>query len=307
MPELPEVEIVRTGLSQLIIGKIIKKVSYDNLRSFPNDKADVGKFIISARVVSVKRRAKVLLIELSSNYTLMIHLRMTGQLVFEPLMYKNQKMNLETLTKKRFAAGHPSDSMIGKLPDKSTRVIFYFTDESKLYFNDQRKFGSIKLLLTELVNEDAFIKKVGPEPLSRNFSNKIFVQRIRKRNSTTVKAAILDQTILAGVGNIYADESLWAARINPNERVKNITDDRLNKLHMEIKNVMKLAIQKGGSTAKNYVNAEGKKGSYLEYAKVFNRQNMPCKRCGSIIEKSRVAGRGTYICPTCQKITFKTR
>ncbi len=303
MPELPEVEIVKLGLEDLIVGKEFKSAQTDNAKSFPNDKASVDQFLIGTKVVLIRRRAKVLLIDLSTRYTLMIHLKMTGQLVFVPSARKqSRKLNVKSRKEERFGAGHPNDSLVGKLPDKSTHVTFEFSDGSKLYFNDQRKFGWIKLLPTDLVPEDPFMKKVGPEPLGGKLSNTIFVQRIRRHNGTTVKAAILDQSTLAGVGNIYADESLWAARINPSERVKNISDKRLGELRVEIIKVMKLAIEKGGSTSRNYVNVEGKKGSYLDFAKVFNRENLPCLRCGNTIVKSRVTGRGTHSCPSCQRL-----
>jgi len=294
MPELPEVEIVRIGLQELIVGKEIKGATTDNLKSFPNAKDQVDQFLVGSTILAVRRRAKVLLIDLDSGYSLMIHLRMTGQLVYVPLE-QTQTRNIKGKSRGvgRFGAGHPNDSLVGKLPDKSTRVTFEFSDKSKLYFNDQRKFGWVKLPPTELVAEDPFMKKVGPEPLGSDMPNKIFIQRIRKRNGTTVKAAILDQTTLAGVGNIYADESLWSARIHPSEKVKNISDGKLEILRNEIINVMKLSIQKGGSTSRNYVNAKGMKGSYLSFAKVFKREGMPCFTCGNTIVKLRVAGRGT--------------
>jgi formamidopyrimidine-DNA glycosylase len=288
MPELPEVETVRRGLEKLIIARTIKNVDFDNPKSFPNDMSLVNEFMVSTIVVAVRRRAKVLLIELSTNYTLMIHLKMTGQLVY--------------VGKTRFGAGHPNDSLINSLPDKSTRVTIHFTDGSKLYFNDQRKFGWMKLLPSELVAEEPFMLKVGPEPLEVSFTDKLFIERVRRRANTSIKAAILDQTVLAGIGNIYADESLWGAKINPNTLVRNLADKQLRVLHREIVYVLKLAIEKGGSTDRNYVNAEGKKGSYIDFARVFRRESLPCPLCSTIVEKSRVAGRGTHICPSCQPL-----
>lgn len=290
MPELPEVETVRRGLERLAIGRVITHVTcLDSPKSFPNSPSDVAQFLIGAKVVQVRRRAKVLLIELSSKYTLVIHLKMTGQLVFRG--------------EEDFGAGHPSDSLIGELPDRSTRVMIEFVDNSKLFFNDQRKFGWMKLYPTaEVVNID-FMQKVGPEPLEDSFTAKEFTQRIRRRNGTTIKAAILDQTVLAGVGNIYADESLWGAKIHPATRVHDVSDMQLTKLLKEIKYVMNLAIEKGGSTNKNYVNAEGRRGSYMDFARVFRREGLECPRHpGVLIEKIRVAGRGTHICPVCQVI-----
>lgn len=230
----------------------------------------------------------MLLIDLDSNYTLVIHLKMTGQLVFSS--------NDDSA---RFGAGHPNQSLLGELPDKSTRVILSFSD-GKLFFNDQRKFGWMRLLPTIEVEQLDFFQKVGPEPLAADFRAQDFIVRIRRRPGSGIKAVLLDQTIIAGVGNIYADESLWGARLHPSQLVRDITDARLKVLFKELQYVLNLAIEKGGSTDKNYVNAEGKKGSYLSFARVFRREKLPCPRCGTTVVKLRVAGRGTHICPRCQ-------
>lgn len=291
MPELPEVETVRRGLSELIVSRVVKNTTvYESPKSFPNDKAAVEQFLYGATVLAVRRRAKVLLVDLSTDYTLVVHLKMTGQLVFRA-------------SGVAFGAGHPNDSLIGELPDRSTRVSITFTDGSHLYFNDQRKFGWIKLFPTLEVPNIDFMKKVGPEPLEDSFAAEEFIPRVRKRNGTTIKAAILDQTVLAGVGNIYADESLWATKLHPATRVRDVSDAQLAELLSNIKAVMNLSIEHGGSTDKNYVDAEGKKGSYLKFANVFRREGQACPRHPDVmIEKIRVAGRGTHICPVCQVI-----
>lgn len=344
MPELPEVETIKLGLSRLLPHKRIKSVNYDwpgskpgeyvcycadpesgsvinfirqsmpdtlphknssltqpyaqlakqqphppYSKSFPNAEKDVEQFLVGAKIVEIKRRAKILLIELDNNYSLVIHLKMTGQLVF-------------VSDKQRFGAGHPSDSLVGKLPDKSTRVTLEFSDKSKLFFNDQRKFGWMKLLPTVEVPNINFMKTVGPEPLEADFTWSQFRGRLKRRANTNIKAALLDQTVIAGVGNIYADESLWGAKIHPTTLVKNITDSKFKTLFTALRYVLQLSIDKGGSSDKNYVNAEGKKGSYLSFANVFRREGKPCPRCGTTIVKTRVAGRGTHICPHCQPI-----
>lgn len=288
MPELPEVETVRAGLVELIIGSRISHITYDNDKSFPNSASDVKAFLCGATITNVRRRAKVLLIDLTTNYTLVVHLKMTGQLVFVSDTY-------------RFGAGHPNESLVGELPDRSTRVTLTLSN-GVLYFNDQRKFGWVKLIPTPQVKNLEFFKKVGPEPLSKDFTSQIFVQRLQRRKNTTIKAAILDQTVLAGIGNIYADEGLWGAAIHPASRVGAIPEKQLEKLFSELQYVLRLSIEKGGSTDKHYVNAEGKKGSYLQFARVFRRENLPCPRCGTTIIKLRVAGRGTHICPKEQQL-----
>lgn len=295
MPELPEVETVKRGLAPLLVGKKILAIDYDWPKSFPNAPSDVEQFLIGSSVVAVKRRAKVLLISLSSKYSLIIHLRMTGQLVYRSNDNKND-----------FGAGHPNDSLVGDLPDKSTRVIIGFK-EGTLFFNDQRKFGYIRLVPTIEIPLIDFFKKVGPEPLSATFTKAQFRQRLNRRANTAVKAALLDQSVIAGIGNIYADESLWGARIHPSTLVKNVSTLKMNVLFDEIRHVLTLAIEKGGSTDKNYVNHEGKRGNYLTFARVFRKERQPCPRCGTIIEKLRVAGRGTHICLKCQPKKGSTR
>lgn len=286
MPELPEVETVRRGLQTLLPGRTIKTVEHDTPKSFPNAVSDVKEFLIGSKIVDVRRRAKVLLIDLSSKYTLVIHLKMTGQLVFRGDAV--------------FGAGHPNDSLIGELPDRSTRVTLTFADGSHLYFNDQRKFGWMKLIPALEVPNIDFMKKVGPEPLEASFTAEEFEERFKRRAKTSIKAALLDQTVIAGVGNIYADESLWGAKIHPKRLVGSLTKAEFKKLYEELRSVMNLAIEKGGSTDKNYVNVEGKRGSYMDFARVFRREGKPCPRCGTTIIKFKAAGRGTHICPVCQ-------
>lgn len=287
MPELPEVETVKRGLAELLPGKVVTAINYDWPKSFPSAKVDVDRFLIGKRINDVTRRAKVLLISLDSDYSLVIHLKMTGQLVFRG--------------EQNFGAGHPNDSLIGKLPDKSTRVTFTFDDNSHLFFNDQRKFGWVRLFPTsEIVNLD-FFKKLGPEPLANSFTVAEFQSRLQRRSNSNIKAVLLDQSVIAGVGNIYADESLWGAKIHPRTLVRNLSKAKIKSLHSELIAVLKLSIEKGGSTDRNYVDAHGKKGSYLTFAKVFRREGLSCPRCGSLIIKIRVAGRGTHICQKCQR------
>lgn len=288
MPELPEVETIRRGLKKLLIGKKIVRVDcLDSPKSFPNDLLTVSQFMNDARVIDVRRRAKVLFIDLDTKYTMMVHLKMTGQLVF--------------VGSERWGGGHPSDSLVGTLPDRFTRVVITFDDHSHLFFNDLRKFGWVKLLPTEEIPMLSFMQRVGPEPLDESLTSTRFIARLRRHNNTSIKAAILNQTVIAGVGNIYADESLWCACIHPATYVNKLSDAQLAELLVCIRKVMQLSIDNGGSTDKNYVDAQGRKGNYLSFAHVFRREGYPCERHpDTLIEKIRVAGRGTHICPVCQ-------
>lgn len=318
MPELPEVETVRRGLAELLPGRVVARtVVFDSPKSFPNAPADVEQFLHGARVMAVRRRAKVLMIDLDTRYSLVVHLKMTGQLVFRQGSSHGARVSPKKSRGPRkvaqdfsadtareiddFAGGHPNDSLIGELPDRSTRVQMDFVDGSRLFFNDQRKFGWVKLLPTDEVKNLPFMQKVGPEPLDPNTRVEDFIQRIRRRQNSMIKPALLDQAVIAGVGNIYADEALWAARIHPQTRVKNISDQQLNTLFNELRQILQLSIDQGGSTDRNYVDAEGRKGNYLTFAHVFRREGQACHRHpDQEIIKLKVGGRGTHICPVCQ-------
>lgn len=289
MPELPEVETIKRGLSKLIIGQDIKSIESDNPKSFPDNPADVERFVLGHKITAVRRRAKVLIIELDSGYSIIAHLKMTGQLVYDA-------------PGAHFGAGHPNSSLVNKLPDKSTRVIITFYSGGKLFFNDQRKFGWMRVYPTSEIEQIPFFAKAGPEPLDNNFNWQLLKERLSRRPKTAIKPALMDQSVIAGVGNIYADESLWGARIHPARPASSLTDQEYRRLHRSLTDVLKLSIDKGGSTDRNYVDAEGKKGSYLEFANVFRRQGQPCPRCNQALVKTRLAGRGTHYCPHCQKI-----
>lgn len=288
MPELPEVETVVRGLNRLILKKKIVQVKHDWPKSFPNLEKDVNDFMIGAEILKVQRRGKAIIIKLNNGWVLVTHLRMTGQMV-----YRGEE---------NWGAGHPNDDFLNDLPNKSTRVEIDFEDQTKLFFNDQRKFGYMKLLPEPEIEELPFFVKLGPEPLEDNFTVEIFKERLLKKKNSLVKPTILDQSVIAGVGNIYADEALWRAKIHPETRIKDFSNIDFKNLHESIRFVMNKSIEKGGSTDRNYVNADGSRGNYLEYAAVYHKNGQPCKRCGTEISKIRVGGRGTHFCENCQKI-----
>ena len=278
MPELPEVETVRRGLQQLVVGRRVMGCEVLN----PGSYSGVSQ-LEDATFTAARRRAKLLLLDLDGEHTLAIHLKMTGQLVVRGV--------------EDWGGGHPSDSLVDALPDRSTRVIIDLDDGSRLFFNDQRKFGWMRLLPTE--EADALAAGLGPEPMDPDAWRR-FRERIRRHDRTVIKAALLNQTVVAGIGNIYADEALWSARVHPETRVGALSDRALKRILLAAAEVMTLSIELGGSTSRNYVNAQGERGAYLDFAAVFGRQGQPCRHCGKTIIKTRVAGRGTHMCPTCQ-------
>lgn len=286
MPELPEVESIRRSLLGHIVEQKIKQAQVLWEKSFPTELANQ---LAGRKVIDIERRGKVLIIRLDKALSLLIHLKMSGQLL---LIEKDGK---------RYGGGHPTKSMVAELPDSSTRVIFEFTNGAKLFFNDQRKFGWIKLVPNEDVNKDVLIARLGPEPLSDQFLLTDFKQTVARRNAP-IKAVLLDQSTVAGIGNIYADEALHLAKIHPLHPASSLTKPAIEKLYDAIITVLNASINKGGTSFTNYRDIYGGKGNYLDFARVFRKQGQPCPVCGTIIEKTRVAGRGTHICPHCQKL-----
>ncbi len=302
MPELPEVETIKLGLQKKIIGLKITKIEVLNLTSFLGNKAE-----IEGRVVSeVWRRAKVLGIDFTSDTkverlmtndtTLLFHLKMSGQIIYQPVTSYQKPAT-------RFSGGHPTQDMLGQMPNKSTRVIIYFNDYSKLYFNDQRKFGWIKVVEREKGKaiREKFLDKLGPEPLEKEFTVEVLNSQLQKRKNQPVKVAILDQEVVAGVGNIYAAEAVFLAKLDPRKKVKDLTEEDFTRLHQGIVKSLSLGVKYKGSSSVHFVNEEGQRGYFLDYAYVYGRENLPCKICQTILTKIKLGGRGTVFCEVCQK------
>lgn len=279
MPELPEVETIRRGLKKFVLDKKIRKIEV------LCDKSFIGT-PIKGTIKEIRRFGKALILDLDNKKSLMIHLRMTGQLIYDG--------------KERYAAGHPSENFTDDLPNRQTRVIIYFND-GNLYFNDQRKFGFIKVIEISEVENDSFIKKLAKEPWQ--MQAKELHEKLQQHKNSCIKATILDQSIVCGLGNIYADESLFMSKIHPLKKSGQVTLAEADKILSSAREVMDASINSGGSTMSTYVKADGTKGDYLEkFAQVFRREGQPCPRCGHKIIKIKVAGRGTHLCPHCQTL-----
>lgn len=285
MPELPEVEIIKVSLEKKLIGLNIADIEILNKNSFQgNQHIAKGK-----KITKIWRKAKVLGIEIENTYVLLIHLKMSGQLIFSG--------------KSVFIGGHPTQDMFKTLPNKSTRVIFTLSNQSILYFNDQRKFGWIKLVdLRKLNDSKDFLNNLGPEPLSKEFSWQILKKNLLKHPNMPVKVTMLDQKVISGIGNIYASEACFLAKIDPRNKVSTLTDNQYKLLYKSIILALKTGIKYGGSSKVHFVSPEGKKGLFLNHAFVYSRDNLPCKVCSHKIEKIKLASRGTYLCPNCQKL-----
>jgi formamidopyrimidine-DNA glycosylase len=274
MPELPEVETVRRGLASQIVGRIFDQISYlewPRTIGTPAPEA-LSVRIAGQRVVAVCRRAKFLFIDLDGGDHLVVHLRMTGQLTVAP----------GATPRERFA-----------------RVAFAFADGDELRFSDIRRFGRIEL------HDDAGLavrfSDLGPEPLGDDWSADDFATALAARR-TKLKPLLLDQTFLAGLGNIYVDEALFRAKLHPLMSAADVPAERVRALHGAIRTLLTDAISSGGTTFSNYRDAFGQEGDYYERRRVYDREGAPCTECGNQIVRIVVGGRGTHLCPSCQQL-----
>ena len=301
MPELPEVETVKRGLKPLILNKKIVQVRVAEPKCFLGEATEVE----GAKVLGLRRRGKALLIDLDNGRTVMVHLRMTGQLIWRKgdlldgrVSPEIDRVGTEVLRAEQFAAGHPSKNFTAALPNKQTRVTLVFGDGA-VFFNDQRKFGFMKVLPTEAVEREKFIAELGKEPWE--MTTEELYAGCQRHGRAPIKAVLLDQKVIAGLGNIYADETLFYAGVHPETRAGDLTRAEVEQILAGARATMQAAIDSGGSTMATYVRPDGTTGDYLEkFAQVFRREGKACPRCGTEIVKLRVAGRGTHICPKCQ-------
>jgi formamidopyrimidine-DNA glycosylase len=200
-----------------------------------------------------------------------------------------------------FAGGHPSHRMLGSMPNNTTRVVFTLSADTELFFNDQRKFGWVRLVDTAELASEEFLSRLGPEPMSAEFTRRGLRGHVARHPGASIKSVILDQSTVAGVGNIYTDEALHLARIDPRRRAGSLSAAEVGRLHEAIVAVIGAAVEHGGTSFVDYVNDFRGDGTYLARARVFHRERKPCLVCGTVIERIRVAGRGTNICPHCQR------
>lgn len=298
MPELPEVQTIVQDLRPLLMGQVIsgfevilpKSVWLDDVRATGDKEVKIIKSLVEGKkVVSITRRGKMIIIDISGDSILLIHLKMTGQLIYVGA------------DQQRLAGGHPNSDMVADLPVKSTRVVFTLQNGSKLYFNDQRQFGYIKVLTKEALKSHIPYTSFGPEPLEEDFTEQYLTTIINKRPKLKIKQILLDQTLIAGIGNIYADESLFLATIRPDRQGQTLKPQEIKLLHQAIQTVLQKGLDYGGTSSQHYVQASGQKGTMQDHLAVYRRTDQPCPVCGTPIERTVIGGRGTHFCPHCQK------
>jgi len=271
MPELPEVEVIARGLHSTLAGRMIDLVVHADLTRL-SDPADTLLPALPGKTIQrVYRRAKILLMEMADGHTLVFHLKMTGRVVHSAM----------------------------RSPEKHDRLLMSLDDGSLLSFSDMRRFGYVRLFGPGQLKEWDFLKRVGPEPLET--SPEILAKRVTDRKGR-IKALLLDQQIVSGVGNIYADESLFRAGIHPATRACDVDFDSLVELFSQLQKVLQQAIAENGSSIRNYVNADGDAGAFQNSFFVYGRKGELCRRCDSCLNVAKVAGRTSTFCPKCQPI-----
>lgn len=269
MPELPEVETVRSQLAQHVVGQTIDRLQINNASKLQGNL----DLLLGHTIVSVRRFSKLLIIDTSIGYSLAIHLKMTGRLLLDVQEY---------------------------LTNKHTHVIFTFTSGLRLMFNDYRRFGTLEVVPTDKVLSLGYIKKLGKEFFA-GLTEELFFS-ILQTSSRAIKVVLLDQHKMAGVGNIYANEALWRAKLHPNTPAKTISKEDTQRLFKNLEAVMREGIERGGASSEDFFDLFGQKGTAQNYFDVYGKEGTPCPHCGALIEKYFLGGRGTYHCPNCQKL-----
>jgi formamidopyrimidine-DNA glycosylase len=294
MPELPEVETIRRGLQKSIVGKKIINVEVLLAKQFQGKKEDV----VGEKITSIERRGKILKISLSNGKNLLIHFKLTGQLVWAPKVGDG------------FTLGHPIPFAGTELPAKTTHVIFEIDGPSshkastrqsgKLFFNDLRQFGWIKVVDNE--NWKLEIGKLGIEPFDKEFTSE-YLKQVLSKTARAVKIVLMEQEKIAGLGNIYANDALFEAGIMPTRPAKSLKDKEIEKLRKAIIKVLEDGLKHGGSSAADeaYIKPSGEAGEYQKHFRVYQRNGQKCPKCGGTIKRINIGGRGTFYCSNCQK------
>ena len=295
MPELPEIETITRGLDREVVGQVVTKVEVLVPKMFVWNSLKESN-LEGAKIINVKRVAKMVVMNLSSDTSLVFHLKLTGQLIYQD-------------KKTRIAGGHPLPPLNLPVPNKTTHIIFTLKGKDEnighLYFNDLRKFGWVKFVPTSKLNELTAIGEEGPDPFEKKWTLEEFKTRLAHRKNAAIKPLLMDQKFLAGVGNIYSDEALWLAKIHPKRAASSLTSTEVEKLYQAIKESLTTGIKHKGAPSSSYVNLGGEKGVFLTYANAYHRTGLPCNRCKTPIIRLKIGSRSAHFCPACQTLSNK--
>jgi len=290
MPELPEVEAIVRDLNKEIIGRKILNAWTDFPRNikFPKTFEEFKRKIKDKKIEKVWRRGKNIIIELSGGLTLLIHQKLTGHLLIGKWKLENRRW--VPLTK------GPLEEPVNKF----IHLIFWLDNGKMLVLSDLRKFAKVMLAETKKLSDLEDLKNLGPEPLEKSFSFEKF-KKILQKSQGKIKQVLMDQSVIAGIGNIYSDEILWKAKIHPFKEVKQLSDEELKKIYLVMREILLKAMKLGGESISDYRRISGEKGYFDEERKVYRREGEKCSRCGTIIKRVKIGGRSAHYCPNCQK------
>ncbi|USN53128.1 MAG: bifunctional DNA-formamidopyrimidine glycosylase/DNA-(apurinic or apyrimidinic site) lyase [Candidatus Nomurabacteria bacterium] len=286
MPELPEVETLRRVLQPVLKNREILSIQIFHPKLVKESPYSV-KRAVHAKITAVKRRAKIFLLELDNGYTLCVHLKMTGQLIHR---------NAEGVIR---VGGHPIHNGLQNLPNTFTGAVFLLSDNTQLFFNDQRRFAYLHCRKTGQLATWFQSLGLGPEP-NQQLRFQTFLERLHRHPKARIKDALLDQRVLAGLGNIYADEVNYAARVHPRRRVVSLNNQELLALYRAILRIIKLAVTKKGTTFHHFGKGKGMGGSMQKYLHAYGRDGQNCHQCGTILKREKIGGRSAHYCPKCQ-------
>jgi len=288
MPELPEVETIVRGLSNKVLSRTFINVWTDSEKIVKKPKSfkQFKKQITGKRVKKVKRRGKNILFELSKGKTLLVHQKMTGHFLIGKWIRKNNKW----MPKQKGALEEKVNSYI--------RIMFHLDNNLMLALCDLRKFAKIELWETKELEESDYLKNLGPEPLAKDFTFKLFKKRLKNKKGK-IKSVLMNQAIIVGIGNVYSDEILWKARVHPSIPTNLLSEKELREIYQAIKQILKKAAALGGDSFSDFRDIEGNKGFFNEKREVYHKKI--CSRCGTRIEKKKINARTAHFCPSCQK------
>ena len=308
MPELPEVQTVASELNKKLKGLKIKRVAVHAAKLVsvgPNTVSNIRdvtqktvnqfvKLLTGRKFTSVRRRGKMLIFDVDGPLTMLVHLKMTGQFIFE-----DKALRVKTQSKYRLL--NKATAPLVKLPSKHTHAVFYFTNGSNLYFNDIRKFGYLRVVLDKDLDKVKEFGAYGPEPLEKSFTLQVFSDALKNRKKIPIKLALMDTKVVVGIGNIYSDEILYHARVRPDRKVESLSSRELQDIFKQIKPVLLTGIKYKGSSVGDFVRTDGKWGSMGKHHYVYGRKGQPCLGCATIILSKKLGGRTASFCPKEQK------
>ncbi len=291
MPELPEVETIVRGLRKKILNLKIKDVwsNVENIIQKPEKLKDFKREVKGEIIKDIKRRGKNILIYLSNNKVILVHQKMSGHLLYGEWKKENDDwvaVNSKKLAQDRW--------------NKYLHLIIFFENEKQLALSDLRKFAKVEVWKEDNLKKDKNFKKLGPEPLKEDFTFDDFKKALNTRRSGKIKQILMDQKVIVGIGNIYASEILWKAKVNPFKGLNDLTEKELKRIYKYMKEILKKAIKFKGTSVSDYRTSDGSRGRFSDFLNVYHKENNLCPECGSKIKKAKISGRSTFFCPECQ-------